>query len=158
MRPEPESMIASAPRTGRNENVALREDIVRSSMFEEIVGSSEPLRQALVQVSKVAPTDTTVLILLRPLRRVGGSFAILRAALQVRMPLRWANGFGRTLSQHLGTEFQAVVARKGDSYETADSNQGWTSRPEPQHDRSLTVLGHVPIPRSEVMAESFLTS
>ena len=45
----------------RNENVALREDIVRSSMFEEIVGSSEPLRQVLVQVSKVAPTDSTVL-------------------------------------------------------------------------------------------------
>src|SRR5580765_6162581 len=47
----------------RNENVALREDIVRSSMFEEIVGSSEPLRQILAQVSKVAPTDSTVLIL-----------------------------------------------------------------------------------------------
>jgi len=47
----------------RNENIALREDIVRSSMFEEIVGSSEALRQILAQVSKVAPTDSTVLIL-----------------------------------------------------------------------------------------------
>src|SRR5204863_2772743 len=47
----------------QNENVALREDIVRSSMFEEIVGSSEALRQILAQVSKVAPTDSTVLIL-----------------------------------------------------------------------------------------------
>jgi formate hydrogenlyase transcriptional activator len=47
----------------RNENVALREDIVRSSMFEEIVGSSEPLRRVLVQVSKVAPADSTVLVL-----------------------------------------------------------------------------------------------
>jgi formate hydrogenlyase transcriptional activator len=47
----------------RNENVALREEIVHSSMFEEIVGSSEPLRQVLTQVSKVAPTDSTVLIL-----------------------------------------------------------------------------------------------
>src|SRR5467141_1407993 len=47
----------------RNENVALREDIVRSSMFDEIVGSSEALRQVLAQVSKVAPTDSTVLIL-----------------------------------------------------------------------------------------------
>jgi len=47
----------------RNENVALREEIVRSSMFEEIVGSSESLRQVLVQVSKVAPTDSTVLVL-----------------------------------------------------------------------------------------------
>ena len=47
----------------RNENVALREDIERSSMFEEIVGSSEVLRQVLAQVSRVAPMDSTVLIL-----------------------------------------------------------------------------------------------
>src|SRR4029077_16198045 len=38
-----------------NENVALREDIEHSSMFEEIVGSSETLRRVLRQVSKVAP-------------------------------------------------------------------------------------------------------
>jgi formate hydrogenlyase transcriptional activator len=47
----------------RNENVALREEIVHSSMFEEIVGSSEALRRVLTQVAKVAPTDSTVLIL-----------------------------------------------------------------------------------------------
>src|SRR5882672_4361831 len=47
----------------RNENVALREDVERASMFEEIVGSSNALRQVLAQVSKVAPSDTTVLIL-----------------------------------------------------------------------------------------------
>lgn len=47
----------------RNENVALREEIVRSSMFEEIVGSSKKLREVLTQVSKVAPLDSTVLIL-----------------------------------------------------------------------------------------------
>src|SRR6266566_7814810 len=46
----------------RNETVALREEIVRSAMFEEIVGSSEALRKILDQVSKVAPTDSTVLI------------------------------------------------------------------------------------------------
>ena len=46
----------------RNEAVALREDIVRSSMFEEIVGSSAGLRAILEQVSRVAPTDSTVLI------------------------------------------------------------------------------------------------
>src|SRR5262249_41237834 len=46
-----------------NENLALREDIDRSSMFEEIIGSSRPLRRALAQVEKVAPTDSTVLIL-----------------------------------------------------------------------------------------------
>jgi formate hydrogenlyase transcriptional activator len=47
----------------RNENMALREDIVRSSMFEEIVGSSASLRRVLAQVEKVAPTVSTVLIL-----------------------------------------------------------------------------------------------
>jgi formate hydrogenlyase transcriptional activator len=46
----------------RNENVALREEIDHSSMFEEIVGSSESLRQVLAHVAKVAPTDSTVLI------------------------------------------------------------------------------------------------
>jgi len=47
----------------RNENLALREDIDRESMFEEIVGSSATLRVVLGQVSKVARTDATVLIL-----------------------------------------------------------------------------------------------
>ncbi len=47
----------------RNENLALREDIDRASMFEEIVGSAASLRQVLAQVAKVAPTDSTVLIL-----------------------------------------------------------------------------------------------
>lgn len=46
-----------------NENLALREDIDHASMFEEIVGSSAPLRLVLAQVGKVAPTDSTVLIL-----------------------------------------------------------------------------------------------
>ncbi|MGC1291449.1 MAG: sigma 54-interacting transcriptional regulator, partial [Candidatus Acidiferrales bacterium] len=47
----------------RNENLALREQIDRDSMFEDIVGSSEPLRQVLRQVAKVASSDSTVLIL-----------------------------------------------------------------------------------------------
>ena len=47
----------------RNENLALREEIDRSSMYETIVGSSESLRKVLSQVDKVAPTDSTVLIL-----------------------------------------------------------------------------------------------
>ena len=46
-----------------NENLALREEIDRSSMFEEIVGSSEALRKVLFHVSKVAQSDSTVLIL-----------------------------------------------------------------------------------------------
>src|SRR5262249_30476150 len=47
----------------RNENLVLREEIDRSSMFEEIVGSCKPMRQVLTQVEKVAPSDSTVLIL-----------------------------------------------------------------------------------------------
>jgi formate hydrogenlyase transcriptional activator len=47
----------------RNENFVLREDIDRSSMFEEIVGSSKPMRQVLKHVEKVAQSDSTVLIL-----------------------------------------------------------------------------------------------
>ena len=47
----------------RNENLALRDQIDRDSMFEDIVGSSEALRKVLRQVAKVAPCDSTVLIL-----------------------------------------------------------------------------------------------
>jgi formate hydrogenlyase transcriptional activator len=47
----------------RNENLALREQIDRDSMFEDIVGSSEALRKVLRQVDKVAASDSTVLIL-----------------------------------------------------------------------------------------------
>jgi formate hydrogenlyase transcriptional activator len=47
----------------RNENLALREEIDRSSMFEEIVGSSPALKGVLAQVARVATTDSTVLIL-----------------------------------------------------------------------------------------------
>jgi formate hydrogenlyase transcriptional activator len=46
----------------RNEAVALREDIVHASMFEEIVGSSKAMRNIEAEISRVAPTDSTVLI------------------------------------------------------------------------------------------------
>jgi transcriptional regulator with GAF, ATPase, and Fis domain len=46
-----------------NENLALREEVVRSSMFEEIVGSSDALLKVLSEVARVAPADSTVLIL-----------------------------------------------------------------------------------------------
>ncbi len=45
-----------------NENIALREEIDRFSMYEAIVGSSQALRRVLSEISKVAPTDSTVLI------------------------------------------------------------------------------------------------
>src|ERR1700675_4184581 len=46
----------------RNENLALREEIDRSSMFEEFVGASPALRTVLTRIFKVAPVDSTVLI------------------------------------------------------------------------------------------------
>jgi formate hydrogenlyase transcriptional activator len=46
----------------RKENIALREEIVKTSMFEEIVGASPALKAVLDRVAKVAPTDSTVLI------------------------------------------------------------------------------------------------
>jgi len=46
----------------QQENVALREEIDRASMFEEIVGTSPALQTVLSRISKVAPTDSTVLI------------------------------------------------------------------------------------------------
>jgi formate hydrogenlyase transcriptional activator len=45
-----------------NENVALREKIDQTSMFEEIVGTAPTVRAMLSRVSKVAPSDSTVLI------------------------------------------------------------------------------------------------
>ena len=46
----------------RSENVALREEIDKASMFEEIVGTSPALKSVLSRISKVAPSDSTVFI------------------------------------------------------------------------------------------------
>jgi formate hydrogenlyase transcriptional activator len=46
----------------QSENVALREEIDKASMFEEIVGTSPALKNVLSLISKVAPSDSTVLI------------------------------------------------------------------------------------------------
>ncbi len=46
----------------QEENVALREEIDKASMFEEIVGTSAPLKKVLSRISRVAPTDSSVLI------------------------------------------------------------------------------------------------
>ncbi len=46
----------------QKENIALREEIDKGFMFEEIVGSSPALSEVLSRVAKVAPTDSTVLI------------------------------------------------------------------------------------------------
>jgi formate hydrogenlyase transcriptional activator len=44
------------------ENRILQDEIVQRSIFEEIVGSSQSLRNVLTSIDRVAPTDSTVLI------------------------------------------------------------------------------------------------
>jgi transcriptional regulator with GAF, ATPase, and Fis domain len=44
------------------ENLALRNEVDRASMFEEIVGTSTALQAVLSRIAKVAPTDSTVFI------------------------------------------------------------------------------------------------
>jgi PAS domain S-box-containing protein len=46
----------------QNENLVLREEIDTVSLFEEIVGTSSSLHSVISRVSKVAPTESTVLI------------------------------------------------------------------------------------------------
>ena len=46
----------------QQENAAFREEIDQTSMFEEIVGTSSALQTVLSRISKVAPSDSTVLI------------------------------------------------------------------------------------------------
>jgi PAS domain S-box-containing protein len=46
----------------QRENLALREEVDKASMFEEIVGTSAVLQSVLARVAKVASSDSTVLI------------------------------------------------------------------------------------------------
>src|SRR5215813_45463 len=46
----------------QDENLALKEELDQAFMFEEVVGDSNALRAVLSRVSKVAATDSTVLI------------------------------------------------------------------------------------------------
>jgi formate hydrogenlyase transcriptional activator len=46
----------------QQQNISLREEIDKASMFDEIVGTSKPLKAVLSRIAKVAPTDSTVLI------------------------------------------------------------------------------------------------
>jgi formate hydrogenlyase transcriptional activator len=45
------------------ENILLREELGKTSMFEEVIGTSLVLQMALARAAKVAPTESTVLIL-----------------------------------------------------------------------------------------------
>jgi len=46
----------------QTENRLLQDEIIQRSIFEEIVGSSQPLQRVLEAIERVAPTDSTVLI------------------------------------------------------------------------------------------------
>jgi formate hydrogenlyase transcriptional activator len=47
----------------QRENIALREELGKTSMFEEVIGTSSALQMVLARAAKVAPTDSTVLIM-----------------------------------------------------------------------------------------------
>ena len=51
-----------AEERAHEETLALREEVDKASMFEEIVGHSAAIRAVLGRVAKVAPTESTVLI------------------------------------------------------------------------------------------------
>jgi transcriptional regulator with GAF, ATPase, and Fis domain len=46
----------------KHENIALREEINKAALFDEIVGTSSALQRVLSLVAEVAPTDTSVLV------------------------------------------------------------------------------------------------
>jgi formate hydrogenlyase transcriptional activator len=54
--------LKRSERRMQDENLALREEVDKASMFEEIVGASPSLRAVLTSVEQVAATDSTVLV------------------------------------------------------------------------------------------------
>jgi len=112
----------------RNETIALREDLDRASMFEEIVGSSSALQRVLAQVAKVAQTDSTVLILgetgtgkelvaravHKRSRRAGGAFIRVNCA-AIPPSLVASELFG-----HEKGAFTGAVQRRLGRFEAAD--------------------------------------
>jgi formate hydrogenlyase transcriptional activator len=58
----PSRIAGEMSRRFDEENLDLREEIVATSMFEEIVGSSEAISRVTAQVKRVAPSDATVLV------------------------------------------------------------------------------------------------
>jgi DNA-binding NtrC family response regulator len=85
---EREAEIRSLKDQLHRENLALRDEVDRTSMFEEIVGSSDALRRVLSRIAKVAPTDSTVLIA----GETGTGKELIARAVHKRSP-RAARGF-----------------------------------------------------------------
>jgi transcriptional regulator with GAF, ATPase, and Fis domain len=112
----------------QSENIALREEIDKTSMFEEIVGASRPLRAVLSHVSKVAPTDSTVLIT----GETGTGKELIARAIHKRSP-RSARAFvavncaaipssliGSELFGHERGAFTGALQRRQGRFELAD--------------------------------------
>src|SRR6266481_2967472 len=112
----------------RNENLALREDIDRASMFEEIIGSSPALQRVLAQVAKVAATHSTVLILgetgtgkelvARAIHK--RSRRSSRAFIRVNCPAIPASLIASELFGHEKGAFTGAVQRRLGRFEAAD--------------------------------------
>jgi formate hydrogenlyase transcriptional activator len=112
----------------QNENFALREDIVRTSMCEEIIGSSVALRSTLTKVAKVAPSDSTVLILgetgtgkeliARAIHRLSNRSA--RAFIKVNCAAIPASLIASELFGHEKGAFTGAVQRRIGRFESAD--------------------------------------
>ena len=112
----------------QSENIVLREEIDKTSMFEEVVGVSPPLRTVLSHVSKVAPTDSTVLIT----GETGTGKELIARAIHKRSP-RSARAFvavncaaipsSLTASELFGHEkgaFTGALQRRQGRFELAD--------------------------------------
>src|SRR5262245_8063463 len=113
----------------RNENVLLREEVSRASMFEEIVGTSESVRRVLANVAKVAPTDSTVLIsgetgtgkelIARAIHR--GSSRASRAFVTVNCAAIPPSLMASELFGHERGAFTGALQRRQGKFELADS-------------------------------------
>ena len=112
----------------QRENIVLREELDKTSMFEEIVGSSPPLKTVLSHVSKVAPTDSTVLIT----GETGTGKELVARAIHKRSP-RASRAFvgvncaaippsliGSELFGHEKGAFTGAVQRRHGRFELAD--------------------------------------
>ncbi|HEV2380668.1 MAG TPA: sigma 54-interacting transcriptional regulator [Terriglobia bacterium] len=118
------------------ENIALGEEINQASMFEEIVGSSEALQRVLLEVAKVAPTDSTVLILgetgtgkelvaraiHKRSKRSGGAFISVNCA-AVPVSLIASELFG-----HERGAFTGALQRRAGHFEAADRGAVFSGR------------------------------
>jgi formate hydrogenlyase transcriptional activator len=112
----------------QNENLALREDIIRSSMCEEIVGSSVALLRTLSKVEKVAPSDSTVLItgetgtgkelIARTIHRLSKRSA--QAFIRVNCAAIPASLIASELFGHEKGAFTGAVQRRVGRFESAD--------------------------------------